>query len=263
MEGLLEEFAARGVVRLTGVFSDEDAALMCDVVWAALHERDGIDRADRATWPTAPQWKKLPAAKRHPCFQAVLGPPLRELADALLGTGWVTSAGLGNLLVGFPEAPEWHLPGADGQWHSDYGYATPMDPLPSLRVFMVFGPTPPGGGGTLLVAGSHRMVGTFIRNSPDDAARRAKVARVACHSSYPWLKDLTHGSGSDPGRVEQFMSTVTDVDGIPAQVIEACGEPGDVYVCHPWTIHCRPPNAGDQPRFLRAPTLSRRATQAL
>ena len=26
---------------------------------------------------------------------------------------------------------------------------------------------------------------------------------------------------------------------------------------HPWTIHCRPPNASDRPRLLRTPTLSR------
>jgi hypothetical protein len=56
------------------------------------------------------------------------------------------------------------------------------------------------------------------------------------------------------------MDTVTDVEGIPARVIEACGRPGDVYVCHPWTIHAKAPNASGEPRFLRAPTLLRKSS---
>ena len=231
---LLDEFAERGIVRLTGVFSEDEARAM----------RNAVSEGVRV--------------KRHPAFRRIVGEPLRQFATALLGEGWKVSKGLGNVLVSDQDCERWFLPGQEALWHSDFPYTFPMDPLPALRVFAVFGSVPPGGGGTLLVAGSHRMVARFAKEFPEAAAKPAKRARAACHGSNDWLHDLTGASGTDPGRTERFIERTTDVDGIPAQVIEACGDPGDVFVCHPWTIHCRPPNAAPQSRFLRSPTLSRR-----
>lgn len=255
--GVRAEFEERGIVRLAGVFSDAAAATMRDIVWEAWRARDGMVPDDRRTWPTTTIWKTPREAKKHPAFRTILGPPLVALADELLGPGWTTSSGFGNLLASLPDGEVWRLPGRGALWHSDFGYRTPMEPLPGLRVFAVFGDTPPGGGGTLLVAGSHRMVADFVARAPDQASARAKEARAACHRSNPWLHELTSGDECEDGRPERFMGAPTDVDGIPAQVVEACGRPGEVFVCHPWTIHCRPPNAADRPRFLRSPTLSR------
>ena len=255
---LVEGFERTGIVKLTGVFSDDCATAMREAVWRGWADTYGVRRDDPTTWGVVPRFKTLKAVKRDPSFRAVLGDALRSIADRLLGPGWSTSNGFGSLLTSFPNATEWHLPSNDGMWHSDYGYTTPMDPLPGLRVFAVFGDVPAGGGGTLLVEGSHRMVERFVRAHPDVAAGRARLARSSCHASNPWLHELTHGDASDRGRVDRFMATTTDVDGIPARVIEACGQPGDVYVCHPWTIHCPPPNAHTQPRFLRSPTLGHR-----
>lgn len=256
---LVECFESTGIVKLRGVFSEERAAEMRESVWRGWADAYGVQRDDPSTWSRAERWKTVRSAKRDPIFRDVLGDALRSVADVLIGPGWSTSNGFGNLLASFPDATQWHLPGADGMWHSDFGYAAPMDPVRGLRVFAVFGDVPAGGGGTLLVAGSHRMVARFVRSQPDVARGRAKIARAACHVSNEWLRELTTGDGRSPGRIEQFMGTTTDVDGIPARVLEACGRPGDVYVCHPWTIHCPPPNASTAPRFLRSPTLSHRA----
>lgn len=257
MDELLDDFAERGIVRLDRVFDDAAAQVMQDAVWREWGARFGAKRDDATTWSSAPEWGQLPSAKRDPVFRGVLGSALHELADALLGPGWTASSGFGNLLASFPDADRWTLPGRGGQWHSDLSYTEPMAPLPALRVFAVFGDVAPGGGGTLLVAGSHRMVERFVGSQPEVAARPAKQSSEPCHRSNAWLAELTRGDESEPGRVERFLHAVTDVDGIPARVIEACGPPGTVYVCHPWTIHCRPPNASDRPRLLRSPTLSR------
>src|SRR5207247_5503197 len=159
----------------------------------------------------------------------IFGEPLRQVATALLGEGWTTSKGLGNVLVSDQDCERWDLPGREALWHSDFPYTFPMEPLPALRVFAVFGNTAAGGGGTLLVAGSHRMVGRFADRHPELAAEPAKRARAACHQSNGWLCDLTSGLGGDPDRVERFMGAATDVDGIPAHVVEACGQAGDVF----------------------------------
>ena len=255
---LVADFERVGIVKLTGVFSDERAAEMRDVVWRSWADAYGVRRDDPDTWPAVPRFKTLKVAKRDPIFRELLGERLTTLADRLLGLGWSTSNGFGNLLASFPSATDWHLPSTDAIWHSDYGYTLAMDPLPGLRVFALFGDVPAGGGGTLLVEGSHRMVERFVHARPDVAGAKAKLARATCQSSNGWLHDLTQGDPNDPGRIERFMARTTDVDGIPARVIEACGNPGDVYVCHPWTIHCAPPNANTQPRFLRSPTLAHR-----
>ena len=257
-DDLVDEFEQTGIVKLTGVFSEESAALMRDAVWQGWADAYGVREDDPTTW-RAVRWKTVKAAKRHPAFRDILGDSLRSLADRLIGPGWSSSKGLGNLLTSFPDTTQWHLPGADGNWHSDYGFTAPMDPVRALRVFALFGDVPPGGGGTLLVAGSHRMVERFVRAQPELAAGRAKIARAACNASNEWLRDLTEGDGHAAGRAERFMAASTDVDGIAARVLEACGEPGDVYVCHPWTIHCPPPNANTAPRFIRSPTLAHRS----
>jgi hypothetical protein len=256
MADLLDDFAERGIVRLDAVFDETAAKAMQDAVWRAWRSL-GVVSDDPTTWSSAPVWESLKRAKRDLVFHGVLGPSLRALADTLLGEGWTTSTGFGNLLASFPDTERWTLPARSGQWHSDFAYTTPMAPLPALRVFAVFGDVEPSGGGTLLVAGSHRMVERFVASQPKVAARPAKHSTDPCHRSNPWLAEVTRGDESAPGRAERFLHQATDVDGIDAQVIEACGPAGTVYVCHPWTIHCRPPNASNRPRLLRSPTLSR------
>lgn len=263
---LLKTFAETGVVKLERVFSEADAERMREVVWRDLYHTDGVVRDDRSTWHRKSPLRKLARAKRHPVFEAIFGESLRTFANALIGDGWTTSEAFGNLLVSFPDAARWHLPGLDGFWHSDYsGRHDPSDPLPSVRVFAVFGDVPPGGGGTLLVEGSDRLLMRFAHAHPE-AERSHKAAHLAWYRAFPWLADLAlaevqpdRPAGVDDARRQRFMDTVTDVDGIACRVVEACGQPGDVYVCAPWTIHCRPPNASDGPRFLRAPTLVKRA----
>jgi hypothetical protein len=262
-EPLLEIFAETGIIKLHSVFSPDDAERMREAVWRDLYHTDGVRREDRSTWQRSTPLRKLSRAKRDPSFRALFGEPLRHLADTLLGEGWTADGGFGQLLVSFPDAERWHLPGRDGFWHSDLGgRQSSDDPLPSIRFFAVFGEVAPGGGGTLLAAGSDQMIMRYVKANPTVA--RTLKADVAWNHDIPWLTELTltelpseRSYEQDEDRRRRFMETITDVDGIPAQVIEACGEPGDVYVCGPWTVHCKPPNAWDRPRFLRAISLYR------
>jgi hypothetical protein len=262
-DSLLNTLAETGVAKLHSVFSLDDAERMREAVWRDLYDTDGVRREDRSTWHRSTPLRKLALAKRDPSFHALFGEPLRHLADMLLGEGWTTDAGLGQLLVSFPDTERWHLPGRDGFWHSDLGgRQSTDDPLPSIRCFAVFGDVPPGGGGTLLAAGSDRMIMRYVKANP--AVERNLKADVAWNRDIPWLAELTlaelpsdRSYEQDEDRRRRFMEMVSDVDGIPAQVIEACGQPGDVYVCAPWTAHCKPPNASDRPRFLRSVSLYR------
>jgi hypothetical protein len=267
VDAFRETFAEMGVVKLRGVFSTEDAEAMREVVWRDLYHTDDVLREDRSTWHRNTPLRKLARAKRDPSFRAILGEPLCQLADSLLGEGWAPDAGFGQLLVSFPDTERWHLPGRDGFWHSDLGGRGSVDdPLPSVRIFAVFGDVAPRGGGTLLVTGSDRIIMRYVTAHPD--VERTLKADVAWNRAVPWLAELTltelpteRDHQEDEDRRRRFMETVTDIDGIPAQVIEACGQPGDVFVCAPWTIHCKPPNASCSPRFLRAVSLHRKGNR--
>ena len=92
---------------------------MRDLVWEAWEESFAARRDDPSTWGRVPFWKAYPKPKRHPVFRTILGAQLCRTADLLLGPGWSTSRGFGNLLAAPPDAETWHLPGRDGLWHMD------------------------------------------------------------------------------------------------------------------------------------------------
>jgi hypothetical protein len=62
---------------------------------------------------------------------------------------------------------------------------------------------------------------------------------------------LTGQVPSPASRIAAFMDTETNVEGVPLRVVELTGEPGDMVFCHPAMVHCRAPNSGTRPRFMR------------
>ena len=63
------------------------------------------------------------------------------------------------------------------------------------------------------------------------------------------------------------MDADTDVDGIPARVVELTGEPGDMAFCHPTIVHSVASNRGSERspsrrgctlRYLRGTTCGKR-----
>src|SRR5215510_12165616 len=65
----LEQFRKYGWVRIPAAFSAEDAAAMCDAIWAAL-AKVGIRRNHPSTWMTA-RPEHLQRLKSNPVFRAI------------------------------------------------------------------------------------------------------------------------------------------------------------------------------------------------
>jgi ectoine hydroxylase-related dioxygenase (phytanoyl-CoA dioxygenase family) len=100
----------------------------------------------------------------------------------------------------------------------------------------------PGCGGTLVVAGSHRLLNDRGRISSEKAKGLLKRE--------PSFRDLLKpGEG---GR-QHFLEEPGHVGDVELQVVELCGEPGDVFLMDMRVLHTLAPNA------LRAPRL--RVTQ--
>lgn len=253
------EFDATGIVRLSGVFSDEDAARMRRVVWTELEQRHGVVEDDPATWTSAipSRWK---TSKKARAFQAIGSPPLYAAIDDLLGDGcWTSPAHWGQVMVTFPiPGVPWLLP--HKLWHVDWMYSNPPAPLFGLKVFAFFGAVERHGGGTLVVKGSHRVVARFAAATPPDERDDFRTCRLRFMKHDPWFRALARADDSDPDRNARFMDAEHDADGIAVQVVELTGRPGDVVLTHPWILHHAAPNAATYPRMMRGKSLHRHGT---
>jgi hypothetical protein len=86
-QSALEHFRTYGWVRIPSAFSAEDAAAMCDVIWAALAEVR-IHRNDPSTWMAA-RPEHLQRLKADPAFHAIgSARTLQAIDEALEGQAW-------------------------------------------------------------------------------------------------------------------------------------------------------------------------------
>jgi hypothetical protein len=241
------EFGRDGLVRFSGAI--EPASGLADGVWAHLARR-GIARDDPGTWPTG--------AVHH---LAGVGPSpeldhgYTKVLDAVFGAGrcQVPRSG-GQVAVTFPDATsghepkQWTLP--TRLWHADAPYTEPLDPPWAALVFVFLEGVEPCGGGTLVIAGSHRIAARFAQSRPTVGSEKMATSRKAFFRSHPWLTALVSDDAEPTTRMERF-SAEASLDGLPARVVELTGEAGDIVVAHPLTAHCVAPNCSNRPRVMR------------
>jgi hypothetical protein len=73
--------------------------------------------------------------------------------------------------------------------------------------------------------------------------------------SDPWLAALA--AEENAGRLAlDGLFRAREVAGVPVEVVELCGEAGDVVIGHPWLLHRAAPNRGERPRFMRVQRVS-------
>jgi ectoine hydroxylase-related dioxygenase (phytanoyl-CoA dioxygenase family) len=121
------------------------------------------------------------------------------------------------------------------------------------RVFVLLAPVRPEGGGTLIAAGSHRIVQALAERR---GSRMSSLEmRQALAADHPWFADLMGPPKDGEDRLARFVSSSTMAGGVPLQVEEITGEPGDVFLMHPHTLHGLSANTLDTPRLALTQTI--------
>src|SRR5262245_58085092 len=232
-------------MRVRAAFRGDEAAAMRAAAWRAL-ARSGVRHDDPSTW-TAERPEHLQSAKDDPAFQAVGSARLLQAVDAALeGQAYEKPGSWGALFLAFPSSEPWHVPSRG--WHADANYLSALSPPAGVRTHALFGDVAARGGGTLIVAGSHRLVHKFFTDNPPRPGTRGVEYRKLLQG-HPYLRDL-HKEGDTDERLARFIHRAEEHAGIPLQVVENTGEAGDVILLHPLVLHVATPNTSKAPRFL-------------
>jgi Phytanoyl-CoA dioxygenase (PhyH) len=249
-----EQFDRAGIVRIAGAIAPADVAAMCDCVWRNLEREYQIRRDDPATW----QGRRVAGSRSlddSATFEQVASPAVCGALDDLLGAGnWQRPARWASLLVSFPEAGgPWRLP--HQSWHLDLPASCALSELFGVRMFTCLAKLEPGGGATVVVAGSHRVVQNLAARKGVKRMHSADARKLLIKGS-PWMRDLC---SLDPAidRKRRFMDGAAKVDGVEVRVVEVTGDPGDVILMHPLAMHAASRNCAAVPRIVLNTTVYR------
>jgi ectoine hydroxylase-related dioxygenase (phytanoyl-CoA dioxygenase family) len=221
---------------------------MRDAVWELLQRRDGIDPLDPSTW-TIRQPTGFQELGRAGVFNALGARELCDVIDEILGQGrWSRPRYWGAPLITFPDATSrWDVPSS--QWHTDFVAQGASEALPGVRLLAFLAPVVPSGGGTVVLAGSHRLVRLLVGGCDPGQVFQSTELRRILTGRYPWLRGLMSPDDSVE-RIARFMDRGAVLDGVDVRVVELVGEAGDVILMHPWCFHAPAPNCATEVRMM-------------
>ncbi|MCP4004703.1 MAG: hypothetical protein GY725_10945 [bacterium] len=149
------DLETRGLVRLPGAVDIDAVAELRARIWELVAEREGQDSTTRSPSVriSAATVKSL---KREGRFELIFSPAVRSVADELLGPDqWFYSRPSSTLLMTLPGSETWTVP--HKHWHLDYPCPGGVECLPGVQVFLFLDRVEARGGGTVAIAGSHRL----------------------------------------------------------------------------------------------------------
>ncbi|KWX66468.1 phytanoyl-CoA dioxygenase family protein [Mycobacterium sp. NAZ190054] len=211
----VEAFAADGFVKLDGAAPRE----LADAARALLWRRLPAAPEDPSTWSEPVLWT-ADLTGEAPFGEIARNPALAEALDQICGDGgWVPRGALGNIPVRFPVTPA----ADDRGWHIDLNTALPdgswviTNRPQTLLVLTLLSEVTDRDAPTRIRVGSHRDAAAVLGDEPLDAVTAGALVDAA--------------SADRPVR-------------------HATGQPGDMYVLHPLTVHAADEHRGTTPRFM-------------
>lgn len=220
------QFAEYGFVRLDATFADA---------------APGLAEAVLAELARSP---KLTALRRTGFFDALATTEVVSAITSLLGHAeWPRPFSWGDPLVTAPGSGTWTVP--TGGWHLDF----PARGALALKWLGYLAPVRAGGGGTVVLSGSHRLVARYLERADPADPGRSPAVRDAIFGGHPWLRGVRE-PGAPAERIERLMDRGAVIDGVEVRVVELTGRPGDVVFLHPHLFHAPAPNCLAEPRLM-------------
>ena len=253
-EEMTAAFARDDVMRLPGLLPVASVAAARDAVRRALEPsglwRDGqwhLESRSRPEWPATGIKPARDIGHRHAEVRARFEEPvLIEVVGQMLGGGAIdrTIDRYAQVLFSLPNAGPWRLPGGwPGGWHSDSPRLADGT-SPGVQAFAFLEPVGPRGGGTLVIAGSHRLLAGRGALKPKEINRLLREE--------PYFHRLAAAGAAG----EAFPRGGCGDVGL--EVVELTGEPGDVCITDLRLLHAASPNAADSPRVMATDRLPAR-----
>lgn len=242
-----EEFAAAGITYLPGAVGVDRVQRLRSRILDHLSER-GLDPASAHAPPVTPS--QLRGIMRTEPFGRLWSASVRSALDELLGAGrWHEPGHGGQVLMITSPNPNgaWAVP--HQSWHLDYQAPGNGTAIPGVQLFLMLDHVSEEGGATMVVAGSHRLVDRLRCEAGSEFEGRSADLRKGLRANVPWL-DALCSVRPDEDRATRFMRKSEDADGVELQVAPLCGEPGDVVLMHPWTLHAASLNCSHRPRLV-------------
>jgi len=266
----LEEFRARGVLRVPQLFS---AARVCRArehvqrrlarlgLW--MRGAWSLEGRARPVWPDMGLKSSKAIGNKHPDLEALLEEPgllaivhellggdelgPDELAPDELDRSGLDRAGLDRSVYRRPQvlftlpnvdAATWTVP---THWHVDVPRLA-SGRRPGVQVFVFLDTVESRGGGTLVIAGSHRLLnaGRFLRVKD--------LRSLLCHE--PFFRELFSETSKDPADRAHLLGHVGAVGEVALEVVELTGAPGDAWFTDLRALHTASPNAAKYPRMM-------------
>ncbi len=241
----ISTFHERGLIKLPGFYTGGMIAPMRTAVWRFLEKREGIQQSAPDTWPaqqpgTRPA--KLTKLNMNAVFDPLLGPKLQEVLGALAPGQTATpfpGTGHRQTLISFPDSDQWHLPHA--MWHTDLPHQAGRTSPQGLQTFICMDEVAPQGGGTLVLAGSHRA----------DVGGQGQIPSAQFKKLLGEQSDYaaTLFDKNTPNR-NDLLAQPGSFKGVELQPIELTGQAGDLYIMDMRCLHTLSPNVLNKPRLV-------------
>jgi hypothetical protein len=250
-----DEFEQCGLLRFSGAVPAAVACTMAERIWSFLLDESGVDRTEPETW-SPPRPTGFQPVSRAGELDAIWSPAVADAVEDLLGSADMRRE-RPRVLMTFPDCTvTWTIPSAG--WHFDYVPPQTEPGLRALQLFVVLDHVLPRGGGTAVLAGSHRLVAAYAADTGNDP--RPKAVRSALSAESSWLGDLWSTSstdGGDPTARTARLTEGTTVNGVAVRVVEATGGPGDVYLMHSDCFHAVTANTRSAARIMVTSVVTR------
>lgn len=242
-EAQRKQFRDTGLIYVDNAFDSDDATVVRDAIWNKL-EKIGI--ASDETIPTQALDKSLvrtalKRTRRIRGLSCLYSERVEQITCDLVGSNDLYPS-KPLLLLTFPNVDsesESNIPSS--VWHSDTPHLPNSEPGSSGIIVLGFlNEVEEQGGGTMVLAGSHRLM-----KGSSKPKRSKEVKRYLKRQSE--IQDLFHSEA--PNR-ERFLNEGVEMDGVHLKVTECTGISGGAWFVDSSCLHTITPNRLNLPRMM-------------